>query len=94
MLSAARSPVVLAGHVRLHGIRPADPGMYVPLRRLHTALGYLLFAACTTQLCPVTFHTLALRDRLLARTTLLPDRRGRSGSEPSDAPEAVGDPAR
>ncbi|MDT5178856.1 MAG: hypothetical protein QOJ95_3054 [Mycobacterium sp.] len=69
MLSAADSPVTLAGPVDLPGIAPHGLAVYAVLRTAHTVLAYLLCATFTAHICAVVFHTLGLRDGLLRRMT-------------------------
>lgn len=62
MLSAAGYPVQVWGAWHLPPILPADPGVYAQLRRLHTWLGLLLFAAFLLHLGAALFHALVRRD--------------------------------
>lgn len=74
MLSAADSPITLVGPLYLPGIAPDGIELYAALRTAHTVLAYLLFAAFTAHICAVTFHTAGLRDGLLKRMTIGPNR--------------------
>ncbi|WP_033292429.1 cytochrome b [Amycolatopsis jejuensis] len=69
MLSAAGTPVVLFGSLRLPAITPADADLYAVLRTTHTVLAYALFLTFTAHLLAVLFHALVLRDGLLSRMT-------------------------
>ena len=70
MLSAARMPIVMWGAWHLPPILPHSAWLYAVLRKLHTALAYLLFATFTAHLATVLFHTLVTRDGLLKRMLL------------------------
>jgi cytochrome b561 len=74
MLSAGHYPIVMFGPVHLPPILPADPTLYAVLRKTHTILAYLLFAAFLAHLSAVLFHTLIVRDRLLDRMAVWPVR--------------------
>jgi cytochrome b561 len=74
MLSAARFPITLVGPVHLFGIAPHDIDLYGVLRVCHSIFAYLLFLIFTAHLCAVLFHTLVLRDRLLDRMALWPNK--------------------
>lgn len=74
MLSAAQSPIVLAGALHLPSIAPYNITLYAALRTAHTVAAYLLFATFTAHICAVLFHTLALRDRIIHRMALWPTR--------------------
>ncbi|MET0704343.1 MAG: cytochrome b/b6 domain-containing protein [Mycobacterium sp.] len=74
MLSAADSPVELVGPVHLPGIAPHGIALYAVLRTAHTVLAYLLFAAFTAHICAMAFHTVGLRDGLLNRMAVWPQR--------------------
>jgi cytochrome b561 len=67
MLSSAGYPIVLFGSVRLPSILPVNLPLYAVLRKLHTALAYLLFATIVGHFGAVMFHAIVLRDGLLAR---------------------------
>ncbi|GBG37711.1 cytochrome b [Mycobacterium montefiorense] len=73
-LSAARLPVFLVGPVRLPGIAPVNVDLYALLRECHGVFAFLLFAAFTAHMCAVLFHTLVLKDRLIDRMALWPNR--------------------
>ena len=75
-LSAARLPVTLVGPVRLPGIAPDNLDLYAVLRECHGVFAFLLFAAFTAHMCAVLFHTLVLRDRLIDRMALWPNKFG------------------
>ncbi|MGV0812517.1 cytochrome b [Mycolicibacterium boenickei] len=79
MLSAAQSPVVVAGAVHLPAIAPDNLTLYAVLRTGHTVAAYLLFATFTAHICAVLFHTLVLRDGILHRMSLWPSRDHRDG---------------
>ncbi len=72
MLSAGHYPIVMFGPVHLPPILPANPMLYIFLRRTHTVLAYLLFLTFLAHLGAVLFHTLVIRDRLLDRIALWP----------------------
>jgi cytochrome b561 len=74
MLSAGHYPVVMFGAWRLPPILPANPMLYAALRKTHTVLAYLLFAAFLGHISAVLFHTLIIRDRLLNRMAVWPIR--------------------
>jgi cytochrome b561 len=84
MLSAGHYPIVMFGPVHLPAILPANPTLYAVLRKTHTILAYLLFAAFLAHLSAVLFHTLIIRDRLLDRMALWPVRfrKGKNQNEP------------
>ena len=67
MLSAARYPIVLCGSLHLFPILPHSVMLYAMLRKTHTILAYLLFLAFVAHFGAVLFHTLIVRDGLLAR---------------------------
>jgi cytochrome b561 len=67
MLSAARYPIVMWGSIHLFPILPHNPMLYALLRKTHTILAYLLFAAFLAHFGAVLFHTLIVRDHLLSR---------------------------
>ena len=67
MLSAARYPIVLCGSLHLFPILPRSMMLYAMLRKTHTILAYLLFLAFVGHFGAVLFHTLIVRDGLLAR---------------------------
>ena len=87
MLSAARFPVVLYGPIRLPPILPVNATLFTVLREAHTVLAYLFFLTVIAHLSAVLFHTLVIRDRLLAR--MVPWRAGPT-TQPARAPS---DPA-
>lgn len=74
MLSAAQSPVVLAGALHLPAIAPHNITLYAALRAAHTVAAYLLFATFAAHICAVLFHTVALRDGIIRRMSLWPSR--------------------
>jgi cytochrome b561 len=74
MLSAGHYPIVMFGAVHLPPILPANPALYIALRKTHTVLAYLLFGTFLAHLGAVLFHTLIIRDRLLNRMALWPVR--------------------
>jgi cytochrome b561 len=69
MLSAGHYPITMFGPVHLPPILPANPLLYVVLRKTHTVLAFLLFLTFLGHLSAVLFHTLIIRDRLLRRMT-------------------------
>jgi cytochrome b561 len=75
MLSAGHYPIVMFGAVHLAPILPANPILYAVLRKTHTILAFLFFAAILAHISAVLFHTLIIRDRLLSRMALWPTRR-------------------
>ncbi|MEV0084790.1 cytochrome b/b6 domain-containing protein [Saccharopolyspora sp. NPDC050642] len=84
MTSAAGTPVVLFGSLRLPRILPADPTLYAALHQTHAVLAYLLFFAFLAHMSAVLFHSLVLRDGLLDRMAFWPAAR-RKEQSPSDA---------
>jgi cytochrome b561 len=74
MLSAARFPIIVVGPIRLPGIAPHNIDLYGLLRECHGVFAFLLFATFTAHMCAVLFHTLVLRDRLIDRMALWPDK--------------------
>lgn len=72
MLSAARFPITIAGHLQLPRIAPYNMDVYGALRFCHGVFGYLLFLTFTAHLLAVLFHTLVLRDRLIDRMAVWP----------------------
>ncbi len=74
MLSAAGSPVGLVGAWHLPAIAPHSITLYAVLRTAHTVAAYLLFATFTAHICAVVFHTVGLRDGILHRMSLWPNR--------------------
>jgi len=74
MLSAARFPIVLYGAFHLPPILPHNVMLYALLRRTHTVLAYLLFAAFLAHVGAVLFHTLIVRDGLFSRMAPWRDR--------------------
>jgi cytochrome b561 len=74
MLSAADYPIVMFGPVHLPPILPVNPTLYAVLRQAHTILAFLLFATFLAHLSAVLFHTFIIRDRLLNRMALWPNR--------------------
>jgi cytochrome b561 len=67
MLSAARYPIVLYGSVHLPFILPHDAMLYAVLRKAHTILAYLFFAAFLAHFGAILYHTLVVRDGMLSR---------------------------
>jgi cytochrome b561 len=84
MLSAGHYPIVMFGAVSLPPILPADPMLYAVLRKSHTILAFLFFAAILGHISAVLFHTLIIRDRLLDRMAIWPRRRS------NDQPDSTG----
>jgi hypothetical protein len=86
MLSAGHYPIVMFGPVHLPPILPASPTLYAILRKTHTILAFVLFAAFLCHLSTVLFHTLAIRDRLLHRMALwpAPSRCNKAKTSPAD----------
>lgn len=79
VLSAAGTPIFLAGLLRLPPIAPEDAALFGTLRTVHSVLGYLLFATFTAHMCATLMHTLALRDGLMDRMALWSTRKDRTG---------------
>jgi cytochrome b561 len=77
MLSAGHYPIVMFGPMHLPPILPANPALSAGLRKTHTVLAYLLFAAFLGHLSAVLFHTLIIRDGLLRRMALWSIRPGK-----------------
>jgi cytochrome b561 len=67
MLSAARYPIVLFGSVHLPSILPHNVMLYAVLRKAHTILAYFFFLMFLAHFGAILFHTLIVRDRILAR---------------------------
>src|ERR1700712_3496528 len=80
MLSAARTPIVSLGPFHLPGIAPHNIDIYAVLRLCHGALAFLLFLTFTAHVCAVLFHTLVLRDRIIDRMALWPNKFSQSVS--------------
>jgi cytochrome b561 len=90
MLSAGHYPIVLFGPVQLPPILPAHPMLYAFLRTTHTVLAFLLFFTFLAHLSAVLFHTLIIRDRLLARMAVWPIHHPRSETPaPADVPSPL-----
>jgi cytochrome b561/uncharacterized protein (DUF302 family) len=90
MLSAGHYPIVMFGPVHLPSILPANPTLYAVLRKTHTILAYLLFAAFLAHLGAVLFHTLVIRDKLLDRMALWPSSKTVENVKPkSDVSEPI-----
>src|SRR6201993_319897 len=82
MLSAARYPIVLYGPLHLPGIAPHNTTVSAALRTSHSILALLLFLTFTAHMCAVLFHTLVVRDRLIDRMALWPNRRSQRATRP------------
>jgi len=67
MLSAARYPIVLYGSLHLPYILPHDVMLYAVLRKAHSVLAYLFFLTFLAHFGAILFHTLIVRDGILAR---------------------------
>jgi cytochrome b561 len=67
MLSAGGFPIVLVGSLHLPAILPARPMLFAFLRTTHSVLAYLFVATVLAHVGAVLFHTLVVRDRILAR---------------------------
>ncbi len=67
ILSAARYPIVLYGPLHLPFILPHDAMLYSVLRKAHTILAYLFFAAFLAHFGAILYHTLVVRDGMLSR---------------------------
>lgn len=67
MVSAAGSPVVVFGSLRLPRIAPFDAELYGLLRQTHTVLAFCLVAAIAAHVSAVLLHTVTLRDGMLSR---------------------------
>ena len=65
MLSAAAYPIVLIGPLHLPPILPHSNFLYSVLRRLHTALAFMLFAVFTVHVAAALLHGLIFRDGVL-----------------------------
>jgi cytochrome b561 len=70
MLSAGNYPIPMFGSFHLPHILPPNPTVYALLRKSHTWLAFLFFAAILAHLAAVLFHTLIIRDRLLDRMAI------------------------
>lgn len=82
MLSAGSYPIKMFGAVHLPSILPAHPMLFAFLRGAHAVLAWLLFATILAHLGAVLFHTLVVRDRLLARMALWPVRKTETDKTP------------
>ena len=67
MLSAAGYPIVLSRSLHLPSILPHNLMLYALLRKVHTALAYLLFVMFLAHVGAILFHTLIVRDGMLLR---------------------------
>ena len=76
MLSAAPTPIVLFGSLRLPPILPQDPALYAVLRQLHTDCAYLLLAVFLVHLGAALLHGLIRRDGVFESMALWGRRRG------------------
>lgn len=74
MLSAARNPIVALGPFHLPGIAPQNIDIYAVLRQAHGVFALLLFLAFTAHVSAVLFHTFVLRDRIIDRMALWPNK--------------------
>lgn len=74
MLSAARNPIASLGPFHLPGITPRDIDIYAVLRQAHGIFALLLFLAFTAHVSAVLFHSFVLRDRLIDRMALWPNK--------------------
>lgn len=95
MLSAANYPIVMFGPVHLPPILPVNPTLYAVLRKTHTILAFLLFAAFLAHLGAILFHTFIVRDRIIQRMAIWPvhNSGGPTGSEkPMPKPTATDPP--
>ncbi|MUM16047.1 cytochrome b [Mycobacterium sp. CBMA271] len=66
LVSASGVPVEIAG-MRFPSIVPTSIGTYGVLREAHAWVAYALLACVVAHVSAVLFHTIGLRDRLLAR---------------------------
>lgn len=66
LVSASGVPVEIAG-IRFPSIAPTSIGVYGVLRETHAWAAYALLACVVAHVSAVLFHTIGLRDRLLAR---------------------------
>jgi cytochrome b561 len=82
MLSAARYPIVLYGPLRLPFILPHDLMLYAVLRKAHTLLAYLFFLTFLAHFGAILFHTLIVRDGMLARMAPWNVRQGEAPPSP------------
>jgi cytochrome b561 len=69
MVSASGEAVVVFGSVRLPRIAPFNADLFWVLREAHSVVAYLLMATIAAHISAVLLHTVALRDRMLARMT-------------------------
>jgi cytochrome b561 len=74
MLSAADTPIVLYGGLRLPHILPQDPALYARLRGLHGALATLLYAVFLLHLAAALLHGLIRRDGVFSSMASLKPR--------------------
>jgi cytochrome b561 len=65
MLSAGGYPILVFGAVHLPTILPHDVALFAVLRRTHTIMALLLFAAFLAHLGAALFHALIRRDTVL-----------------------------
>jgi cytochrome b561 len=88
MLSAARYPIILYGPLHLPFILPHNLMLYAVLRTTHTVLAYLFILTFLAHFGAILFHTLIVRDGILAR--MAPGFAGRwatiGGKSSSDVP--------
>jgi cytochrome b561 len=78
MLSAGGYPVVLYGPLHLPPIAPHMAPLYAVLRRAHTILALLLFAAFMAHLTAALAHALVFRDGVFEGMARLTGRRSRA----------------
>lgn len=78
MVSASGDHPVIFGSLTLPRIAPFDADLYFVLRQLHSLFAYALVAVIAAHVSAVLWHTLTLRDGMLARMGFF--RRRRSGA--------------
>jgi cytochrome b561 len=69
MVSAGGKSAVIFGSLRLPRIAPFDADLYFVLRQTHSLLAYTLVAVIAVHVSAMLWHTLTLRDGMLARMT-------------------------
>jgi cytochrome b561 len=80
MVSAAGRPIVVFGSLRIPRIAPVNIDLFSVLRETHSVLAFLLVAVVAAHVSAVLLHSIALRDRMLARMTF---RLSRTRSHPA-----------
>jgi cytochrome b561 len=74
MVSASGRAPVIFGSLRLPRIAPFDADLFFVLRQAHSVVAYALVAVIAAHVSAVLLHTLTLRDGMLSRMTLSPQR--------------------